>query len=352
MKNFLIILAIVLSLSSVSCSNYKKDDSDSAKEIKIDLKKKTIGTKKMGLGYKSRSKSRELEEDKEEAVDFSIAVAAIGMDDEGKITSISIDDVSRMVDSDIDSEKSKSLNEEYRTKKEAGNEYGMKEYSGIGREWHEQIKSFEDWMMGKKIEDVLNMEYKEGENGKKIPDDVDLVSSVTIDVGRYLDAIENASINAEEIKSASKIGLGILSEIESSDEDNLKLRGLETSFAAVALDSEGKIVKSLIDVIDKKYLFDDEGELESDVDEELKSKKSLGDSYGLKEYSGIKREWYEQIGDFSEWTRGRTADEIKGIKMAKVKDKSVPRDTDLISSVTISISNIQKALLKAIENSK
>ena len=43
---------------------------------------------------------------------------------------------------------------EIRSKRELGNEYGMKAASGIGKEWFEQINSLENWLVGKNIAEI------------------------------------------------------------------------------------------------------------------------------------------------------------------------------------------------------
>ena len=83
--------------------------------------------------------------------------------------------------------------QEIHTKKELGDDYGLKAASGIGKEWYEQIDALEEWMRGKMVSDVLGMKVTEREgDGKQLTDEEDLKTSVTISVTDQLRALEKA----------------------------------------------------------------------------------------------------------------------------------------------------------------
>lgn len=124
---------------------------------------------------------------------------------------------------------------------------------------------------------------------------------------------------------------------------------VDTTAAAVALDAEDKVVKAIVDVVQNKVKFDDNGKFEAELAAEDKSKLDLGDEYGMKDKSEIKKEWHEQINSFTEWMEGKTIDEINGLKV-KERDpghKAVPDDPDLTSSVTITVEGYQAAVTEA-----
>ena len=74
----------------------------------------------------------------------------------------------------------------------------MKGVSGIGKEYFEQAKALTDWMTGKTVEEVLAMPtYERDANHTACPDVEDLKSSVTITVGDYLKALEEAAAMAK-----------------------------------------------------------------------------------------------------------------------------------------------------------
>lgn len=72
------------------------------------------------------------------------------------------------------------------TKKEKGNDYGMKGSSAIGKEWFEQAEALEAWMVGKTLAEVKALPVTDG----KVTSD--LKSSVSITVTDYLAAFEKA----------------------------------------------------------------------------------------------------------------------------------------------------------------
>ena len=91
------------------------------------------------------------------------------------------------------------LTGEHPTKKELGDGYGMKAASSIGKEWFEQTEALEDWCVGKTVEEVVTMPtYDKGDgHHTQVPDDVDLKTGCTIDVGSFLNALQKAADNAK-----------------------------------------------------------------------------------------------------------------------------------------------------------
>ena len=80
-----------------------------------------------------------------------------------------------------------------------GDGYGMKAASGIGKEWFEQAEALEDWCVGKTVEEVVTMPtYDKGDgHHTQVPDDVDLKTGCTIDMGSFLGALQKAADNAK-----------------------------------------------------------------------------------------------------------------------------------------------------------
>ena len=88
---------------------------------------------------------------------------------------------------------------EHPTKKELKEGYGMKAATSIGKEWYEQAEALEAWCVGKTVAEVVGMPtYDKGDgHHTQVPDDVDLKSGCTIDVGSFLKAIQAAANNAK-----------------------------------------------------------------------------------------------------------------------------------------------------------
>ncbi len=138
----------------------------------------------------------------------------------------------------------------------------------------------------------------------------------------------------------------------STDEEGNAVNALaemDTTMAAVTLDSEGKIVNVKIDMVQPKVNFDAEGQLVTDTTQPVATKVELGDEYGMKKASSIGKEWYEQIAALEDWMVGKTIDEVMGIQL---NDKSAPTEADLTSSVTLSVSGYLAAVKEAVDNAK
>ena len=74
-----------------------------------------------------------------------------------------------------------------RSKRELGDEYNMKVASGIGKEWYQQINSLESWLVGKNIAEISNgvMNMPEYNNGNNYAD------NMTDDAENVADGIVN-----------------------------------------------------------------------------------------------------------------------------------------------------------------
>ena len=80
------------------------------------------------------------------------------------------------------------------SKIDKGEAYGMRKASPIGKEWFEQIAAFEAYCIGKTVEEIKNMPTKvANESHPTVPDVADLATTVTIDVGGYIEALVKAA---------------------------------------------------------------------------------------------------------------------------------------------------------------
>ena len=87
------------------------------------------------------------------------------------------------------------------TKKEKGDDYGMRSSSEIGKELFEQVEALEEYSIVKTVADVLaTPTEKKDDHHTAVPTDEDLKTSVTISIGDYLAALEKAAANATPIE--------------------------------------------------------------------------------------------------------------------------------------------------------
>lgn len=199
----------------IAFKTYEKDaghpevleDADMASSVTIDIggyrkaiqkawdsAKDVTGAIAVGLGADtSIGKSKPIDAEKGGAAQFDTYLTAVAVGEDKKIVGVQIDVAQNKVNFDgagaINAEQSK----EGTTKKAIGADYGMVKASSIGKEWHEQVEAFENWIVGKTIQEVLSLSVSERDaSHKAVPADPDLVSSVTITVDGYQAVVNEA----------------------------------------------------------------------------------------------------------------------------------------------------------------
>lgn len=319
------------------------------------------GTSRLGLGVvTSIAKSRDAGDEVTAQAQADVVMAAVLFDAEGKVVSVSIDNAQTRVPFDEEMQVAVDTTAPVKTKVELGDDYGMKRVSEIEMEWYEQMAEFENWMLGKTVDEIKNLQVKVVDDAHlNVPDVPELTSVVTITVEGYIEAVENAYNNSIEVENAATAGLGTGISIAKSkglDEDNdiLPMAQVDNTMAAVAFDADGVIVGAIIDNAQIRINYDAEGMVTSDRSEAPKTKVQLGDDYGMKRVSEIEMEWYEQIEALSDWMVGKTVAEVLGLQVKVVDDahQAVPDVPELTSTVTITVESYQEAVAKAFDNAR
>ncbi|NLJ24649.1 MAG: hypothetical protein GX354_04350 [Firmicutes bacterium] len=300
---------------------------------------------KLGLGHiTSIAKSQDLSVDGKGNVvppmaQVDSAIAAVAFDAKGRVVKVTLDSAQSKINFNKDFSVASDLAAAGLTKVELGDNYGMRKASSIGKEWNEQIASLEEWMVGKTVPEIMALKVKERDAAHlAVPDVPELTSSVTITVQDYLAAVEKAWENAVPVATGGvKLGLGHEVSIASSKPAAAQVN---TTLAATLFDKNGKVVGVFIDTIQTKVPFDTKtAKVTADRDEKIKSKKELGDAYGMVKGSAIKKEWHEQIAALEKWMIGKTAKEIQALKVRE-KDANhiaVPDVPELTSRVTMTV---------------
>lgn len=278
---------------------------------------------KVGFGMVTSASAQE-----DGSYQINTTMATVGLDKDGKIA---------YVDLDVAQQKTNNA-EEVRTKMEKKEDYGMKKASAIGKELYEQVEFLEEKLVGMTLDDVKAIEtYAKDDHHTAVPaEGTDLASGCTISIDSYIAAIEKAFDNMTEVE-AETIGAGESISV-SADKGQVN-----TTVASVALDKDGKIVWSYLDVA------------QTSNDTDVRSKKEKQDDYGMKKASGIGKELYEQLAFFEEKLVGMDAEAVKNIDVYDKDENhpSVPAEgSDLAAGCTISIAAYQAALAEAFETAK
>ena len=166
--------------------------------------------------------------------------AAVVIDKDGKIVSCKLDTAQTKMG--FTAEGKVVMSQDFQTKKELGEKYGMKAASGIGKEWYEQAKAMEEYAIGKTAEEIKGIAVDESTK----PTDADLLAGVTIKIGSYKEAIAEAAENAtaQGVQEKDKLGLGIITNMDKSKDAEADADGqcqAYSTYVAVATDGVGKI---------------------------------------------------------------------------------------------------------------
>ncbi|WIV13804.1 hypothetical protein [Proteiniborus sp. MB09-C3] len=307
---------------------------------------------KIGLGHiTSIDKSKDLDGETLPLGQVDTVMAAVAFDKDGKVVKITIDTAQTKVEFDKDLQVISDFAAENKTKVELGPEYGMVKNSKIGKEWFEQAAELEKWMIGKTVDEIKAMKLNELR-----PDEAELTSSVTVTVDGYIAAVEEAYNNAIDTNSgAVTLGLGHDISISKSKgyanvdgQETLPAAEVNTTMAATAFDKDGKVVATIIDTAQTKVQFDKDGKLTTDKAGVFKTKVELGPEYGMIKNSKVGKEWFEQIAELEKWMVGKTANEIKAIKLKE----SRPDEAELTSSVTVTVDGYISSVVESYANAK
>ena len=154
----------------------------------------------------------------------------------------------------------------------------------------------------------------------------------------------------EETAATVMVGTGSVTSVSNKAKEGSDTAAqFDTTFASVVL--EGNVIKYVyFDVAQDKVTFDSAGHVTSDNATSM-SKKDLGDKYGMKDKSSIKKEWFEQVEAFEKWAVGKTVEEVLNMPTTQKDEKhTVTADKDLMTGCTISVTGFQQALDKAAKN--
>ncbi len=285
-------------------------------------------------------------------------VATVILDKDGKIVDCKLDVAqSKLGVADGELEEG-AADKAFKTKQELKEDYNMKPASGIGKEWYEQAKFLEDYVVGKTAAEVAAIATVEKNGHPAVPADADLTAGCTMDIGAFKAAIAKACADdqAKSFKaSAMKLGLAATTSVDASskaaDDENDGSANIYSTFSAMVVDANGKTLAAIVDSIQPKIGFDAEGEITEA--KYTDTKRVLKDNYNMVKFSQpgtCIAEWYVQANALTDYVVGKTADEIKAIATADTRNDGYmrPTDADLAAKCTMQIPEYQEVMAKAI----
>ena len=247
---------------------------------------------------------------------IDLVAAAVLLDGEGKIIDVTFDELESTISADGSGVL--SMPTDYRTKRQKGDDYPLAAASGIKKGWTEQA-------------------------------DADLLSSCTIAIDGYRDAVAKACANAEALGAAKgdRVSLGIeaanaSSDVTATDDKDVNAQ-VDVTIVALTTDSDGRVTSAIGDMAEPALTVMSDGNVMAP--DAVKTKLEQGDSYGMRGASSLGKEWYEHSEGFCSYLKGKTAAEI-------AKLPADGSDADLAALCTIDVTELQKAAAKALEEAK
>ena len=306
------------------------------------------GAVKTGLAVVSSIEKSKDAGEKDGLAQTDSVIVAVTVDKDGKIVQTVIDTAQTKIEFSKDGKIVPDLNTVFKSKQELKEEYGMNKASSLGKEWYEQANALAEYVAGKTVEEVKAIAVDD----TGVTTEVDLVSSVTIKINPYKEAIEKAVANAQNLgaDASDKLGLGVVTTISKSKDATADKAGLAqaySTYTVATFDADGKVTSSIIDASQANVEFDAAGKITTDLAVAPITKVELGEAYGMKKASAIGKEWYEQADAFATYVVGKTVEEIKGIA---IDESGHATEEDLVSSVTVGIEDFQSNLEKAFNN--
>ena len=318
---------------------------DTPQEVKEEVAETVNGDAvKTGLYVSANLSTENAASEADGNVTTDISIIAVTVSDSGVIESCEIDAVQGKVAFDADGQLTVELGE-VPSKKELGENYGMKAFSPIGKEWDEQVEAIEAYAAGKTVEELKTKAIDES----GVVKDADLASGATIYMGSFIWGIEGAVNNAKHLGAVKGDQL-VLTAI-SSNTGSKGAAAEEAGSASVtsniaAMTFKGNVITScIIDSVQSQAEFGTDGVVATEAGA-VASKNQLGENYGLKQFSPIGKEWNEQVEAFAQYVTGKTAEEVLGMSLTET---TAPAEADLAASVTIAVGDFM-ALIEKIAN--
>ena len=265
--------------------------------------------------------------------------AAVLLDADGKIVQAVVDELEATVSADGAGKV--TMPDDYRTKRQMGDNYPMAEASSLKKGWAEQADAFGAYLKGMTAEQISRLETDA--NGK--PKDADLLSGCTIAVETYRDAVAKACVQAQALGAAQgdTLHLGVeaangSSSLTATDDRDVNAQ-VDITVAVLTADSDGRVTSALCDAVEPALTVAADGGVSAP--NAVHTKREQGDDYGMRKASSLGKEWYEHSEGFCSYLKGKTASQIRAIP----DDGS---NADLAALCTISITDLQKAVLNAL----
>ena len=342
MKKLLaMLLALVMVLSFAACGTTEEPveeptDAPAEEPTEEPTEEPAEATYTLGLGVVVSQKVGE-------SAQVDATFASVVLDAEGTIVAIDLDVAqSKGVKDDAGVYTAEGF--DARTKTEKGPDYGMTVASPIGAEWDAQMAAFEAWAIGKTVEYVTGVELVEHNGHNVAMNETDLYAGCTMDISAFQAALADALNNTVEFTTAEefKLGLGVVTSC-SVKETSIEMY---TDYAAVVTVGD-VILAARLDAIQPKIGLEADGTTTGI--EDLRSKYTKKEDYGMTVASPIAAEWYTQADAYCAYVVGKVAADLEAIELVEHNGHMVAlNEADLYAGCTMQVGSYIEATVKAI----
>lgn len=271
--------------------------------------------------------------DGKESMTVKTTVAAVVLDKDGKILECELDEAEFPLEI-----KNGMLADvvDLFTKGEQGDDYMLSDRdtgssTATDKSWDEQVDAFCDYVEGMTGAQVSGIAATDGKSEQIVGCDLIITD--------FVQAVHSATQNAQAKNIAAADDLKLAVTVAKSSDWADEKPQFDVEMAAVTLGENDRITACMTDTAQVKLSIEES--VFATAAGAMQTKREMGDAYGMKEASSIKKEWYEQADAFDAYAVGKTADELQ--KTAIADDGK----TDAISGCTIAISGMLKNAVKA-----
>jgi hypothetical protein len=296
-------------------------------------------------------------------------VATVVTDAEGKIVLCRIDVAQNkmaVTDGAVDTAKT------FQTKMELGDAYGMapvgidNDGNGVCKEWYEQAKAFEAYVVGKTGTEVAALETQEAGGHQIAVDQALLDAGCSMQITDFMAAVAKACADEQgmSFKTAATFTLGVAAKTTAAESTAATAEAegvvkMYTDFAAAVI-ADGKIIATLNDAIQPQIKINAAGEI---VEKSFtETKRNLKEGYNMATYGasmdnngdGKVLEWYLQSEAFSNYVVGKTGAEVASMQTKTLENgyQISADDALLTAGCTIQITGICAVVAQAATNAR
>lgn len=302
---------------------------------------------KFGLGiHAAYGSAKDADGEVDGSASVAVTAAAVLLGEDGKIAKCVIDTADNTVK--FTSAGASVAADEYKTKGELGNDYGMVAYGGATKEWFEQADAFCKVVEGKTLDEVKALLV----DGYKGNDEV-IAAGCTIGVAEFVYAVEKAVAAAADanVTANDTLALGFVSTKEKAkdaSEDGDGSCEVAVTVTAAVKNGEGKVAAIKTDTAVAKFAYGIDGKSLTDTTAALATKRELGTAYNMAQYGtdlngdGVVKEWFEQADAFDAACIGKNADEIAALSVDGYGVESLQN-----AGCTVGVADMVAAAVKA-----